>query len=104
MSGPTEDMDARHKAGHDALVGSVMRGRKRVEDARERAYDPRIHPLCKKLLRRRMDCRVKPGNDEVGAVMPDLVKARVNALVTRASILFAKGSYEGDGWPGQARP
>jgi hypothetical protein len=25
-----------------------MRGQKRVEDARERAYDPRIHLLCKK--------------------------------------------------------
>jgi hypothetical protein len=24
-----------------------MRGQKRVEDARERAYDPRIHLLCK---------------------------------------------------------
>jgi hypothetical protein len=27
-----------------------MRGQKRVEDARERAYDPRIHLLRKKLL------------------------------------------------------
>jgi hypothetical protein len=27
-----------------------MRGQKRVEDARERAYDPRIHLLCKKVL------------------------------------------------------
>ena len=35
-----------------------MRGQKRVEDARKRAYDPRIHLLTKK-----MDCRVKPGND-----------------------------------------
>jgi hypothetical protein len=25
-----------------------MRGQKRVEDARKRAYDPRIHPLRKK--------------------------------------------------------
>jgi hypothetical protein len=25
----------------------VMRGQKRVKDARERAYDPRIHPLRK---------------------------------------------------------
>jgi hypothetical protein len=37
-----------------------MRGQKRVEDARERAYDPRIH-----LLTKTMDCRVKPGNDEL---------------------------------------
>jgi hypothetical protein len=42
---------------------AVMRGQKRVEDARERAYDPRIHLLRKKSLRRWMDCRVKPGND-----------------------------------------
>jgi hypothetical protein len=27
-----------------------MRGQKRVEDARERAYDPRIHLLRKKLI------------------------------------------------------
>jgi len=27
-----------------------MRGQKRVEDARERAYDPRIHLLRKKFL------------------------------------------------------
>jgi hypothetical protein len=40
-----------------------MRGQKRVEDARERAYDPRIHLLRKNSLRKWMDCRVKPGND-----------------------------------------
>jgi hypothetical protein len=27
-----------------------MRGQKRVEDARERAYDPRIHLLCEKVF------------------------------------------------------
>jgi hypothetical protein len=42
-----------------------MRGQKRVEDARERAYDPRIHRK-KAILSKRMDCRVKPGNDEGG--------------------------------------
>src|SRR5262245_22146962 len=79
----------------------VMRGQKRVlkgvharlrraMDARERAYDPRIHLLRKKSLRRRMDCiatracpscavlcaasrasptcGVKPGNDSEGVV------------------------------------
>jgi hypothetical protein len=46
----------------------VMRGQKRVEDARERAYDPRIHLLREKFLRRWMDCRVKPGNDSEGVV------------------------------------
>jgi hypothetical protein len=35
--------------GND-IVQSVMRGQKRVEDARERAYDPRIHLLRKKLF------------------------------------------------------
>ena len=43
---------------------SVMRGQKRVEDARERAYDPRIHLLRKNVLQKSMDCRVKPGNDD----------------------------------------
>ena len=27
-----------------------MRGQKRVEDARERAYDPRIHLLCEEVF------------------------------------------------------
>jgi len=40
-----------------------MRGQKRVEDARERADDPRIHPLRENFLRRSMDCRLRPGND-----------------------------------------
>jgi hypothetical protein len=34
------------------MAARVMRGQKRVEDARERAYDPRIHLLRKKLLQR----------------------------------------------------
>src|SRR5262245_20475911 len=68
----------------------VMRGQKRVEDARERAYDPRIHLLREKFLRRWMDCiatracpscavlcaasrasptcGVKPGKDSEGVV------------------------------------
>jgi hypothetical protein len=41
-----------------------MRGQKRVEDARERAYARASILLAKKSLRRLMDCRVKPGNDE----------------------------------------
>src|SRR5258705_1577516 len=45
-----------------------MRGQKRVEDARKRAYDPRIHLLRKKFLQRWMDCRVKPGNDDFLAI------------------------------------
>jgi hypothetical protein len=31
-----------------------------LEDARERAYDPAIHPFRKKI-----DARVKPGHDEL---------------------------------------
>ena len=42
-----------------------MRGQKRVEDARERADDPRIHLRGKKFVRSSIDCRVKPGNDGV---------------------------------------
>jgi hypothetical protein len=30
-----------------------------------RGLDPRIHPLRKKLFAKTMDCRVKPGNDEL---------------------------------------
>jgi hypothetical protein len=45
-----------------------MRGQKRVEDARKRAYAPRIHLLRKKSLRRWMDCRVKRGNDSEAVV------------------------------------
>src|SRR5262245_20009942 len=51
-----------------APVQPVMRGQKRVKDARERAYDPRIHLLRKKVFAKMMDCRVKPGNDEVETV------------------------------------
>jgi hypothetical protein len=31
---------------------------KRVEDARERAFDPRVHLLRNKLFAKKMDCRV----------------------------------------------
>ena len=65
-----------------------MRGQKRVEDARERAYDPRIHLLRKKshtkvdglhrnsglpcavlyaASRVNPTCGVKPGNDDLSA-------------------------------------
>jgi hypothetical protein len=32
------------------VCAAVMRGQKRVEDARERAYDPRIHLTSQKLF------------------------------------------------------
>jgi hypothetical protein len=41
----------------------VMRGQKRVKDARERACDPRIHQ--KNASFKPMDCLVKPGNDDL---------------------------------------
>jgi hypothetical protein len=47
-----------------------MRGQKRVEDARERAYHPRIHLLCKKVFTKLDDCRVKPGNDDPSLAPP----------------------------------
>jgi hypothetical protein len=49
------------------LVGSesVMAGHSASEDARERAYDPAIHLLAKK-----MDPRVKPAGDELGPDRP----------------------------------
>jgi len=39
-----------------------MRGQKRVEDARKRAYD-RASIETKSASFKPMDCRVKPGND-----------------------------------------
>jgi hypothetical protein len=72
-----------------------MRGQKRVEDARERAYDPRIHLLRKNFLQRWMDCRVKPGNDGTGisanavATVAYLLRSRITRsmpLTTRARL------------------
>jgi hypothetical protein len=57
-----------------------MRGQKRVEDARERAYDPRIHLLRKTFLRRLMDCRVKPGNDGLN-LAPTRVRGADGGLI-----------------------
>jgi hypothetical protein len=51
----------KRQGSEGALSSAVLRGQKRVEDARKRAYDPRIHR--KKRFAQRMDCRVKPGND-----------------------------------------
>ena len=48
------------------LMLGVMRGQKRVEDARERAYHPRIHLLREKVLHEGWIA----GNDEVLALRP----------------------------------
>jgi len=40
-----------------------MRGQKRVEDARERAYHPRIHLLRKKSFEAGWIAGSRPGND-----------------------------------------
>src|SRR5262245_15215363 len=42
-----------------------------------RGLDPRIHLLRKKSLRRRMDCRVKPGNDNVDGYARGFILAPV---------------------------
>jgi hypothetical protein len=44
-----------------------MRGQKRVEDARKRADARASIVFAEKSFAKRMDCRVKPGND-VGSV------------------------------------
>jgi hypothetical protein len=44
-----------------------MRGQKRVEDARKRADARAPVVFAEKSFAKRMDCRVKPGND-VGSV------------------------------------
>src|SRR5215471_2115513 len=67
-----------------------------------RGLDPRVHLLCKIQghFPKRMDCRVKPGNDGARPLRP----LRSPAGLTRGSIIFARTLYEEDGWPGQARP
>jgi hypothetical protein len=37
-----------------------------------RGLDPRIHLLSKKVFSKRMECRVKPGNDDLDCVSPAL--------------------------------
>jgi hypothetical protein len=62
----------------NANVWHVTRGQKRVEDARRRAYDPRVPPfLAKKDFARKMDCRVTPGNDgALNALIPGYDRSR----------------------------
>src|SRR5262252_11035467 len=42
-----------------ASASTVMRGQKRVEDARKRAYDPRIHLLCTKVFTKMARARLR---------------------------------------------
>jgi hypothetical protein len=37
-----------------------------------RGLDPRVHPLRKSVFAKKMDCRVKPGNDE-GETVPTIL-------------------------------
>ena len=46
-----------------------MRGQKRVEDARERAYDPRIHLLRKKVLTKMDGLHRNSGLPELRSIM-----------------------------------
>ena len=54
--------------GND-IVQPVMRGQKRVEDARERAYDPRIHLLRKKLFAKSDGLHRNSGWPELPSIM-----------------------------------
>jgi hypothetical protein len=46
-----------------------MRGQKRVEDARERAYDPRIHRLREKLFTKMDGLHRNSGLPELRSIM-----------------------------------
>jgi hypothetical protein len=48
--------------GQKRVLKGVHARLRRAMDARERAYDPRIHQK-KSASFKPMDCRVKPGND-----------------------------------------
>jgi hypothetical protein len=54
--------------GMCVLAHFVIAGYSASEDARERAYDPAIHPLRKKFLQRMMD-RLKSGLPDFGPVV-----------------------------------
>jgi hypothetical protein len=51
-----------------------------------RGLDPRIHRLREKLLRRGMDCRVKPGNDgRVDVLVMPALGEGIHVLFLRAA-------------------
>src|SRR5438128_319993 len=56
-----------------------MRGQKRVEDARKRAYDPRIHLLRKKSFEAGWIAGSRPGND--GSLWFDVNASRFSSLL-----------------------
>ena len=57
----------------------VLRGQKRVEDARKRAYDPRIHLLRKKSFEAGWIAGSRPGND--GSLWFDVNASRFSSLL-----------------------
>jgi hypothetical protein len=57
--------DLQEFTGEPRSVWPVTRGQKRVEDARRRAYDPRVHHSSQKIFTTKMDGRVKPGHDDL---------------------------------------
>src|SRR5262249_57910527 len=73
-----------------------MRGQKRVEDARERAYDPRIHRLREKLFTKWMDCRVKPGNDSGSLVLLFHLQRQAHRLAGGGSALDGDRRFQID--------
>src|SRR5215831_15757741 len=54
--------------GQKRVLEGVHARLRRAMDAREPAYDPRIH-LLRKVLAKMMDCRVKPGNDAISGAI-----------------------------------
>jgi hypothetical protein len=59
----------RPKWSDTTRVVLVMRGQKRVEDARERAYDPRIHLLREKLFTKMDGLHRNSGLPELRSIM-----------------------------------
>jgi hypothetical protein len=47
----------------DTQPCAVIAGHSASEDARERAYDPAIHPFLQNPFAKKMDARVKPAHD-----------------------------------------
>src|SRR5262249_51558767 len=63
-----------------------MPGHSASEDTRRRAYAPGIHPK-EALQSKRMDCRVKPGNDARGLVLAPMLTQRTGCAQRGADAL-----------------
>src|SRR5262245_38559676 len=81
------------------MAGHRAAGHSAWEHPRERAYDPAIHPLCKRsVMRRRMDPGSSPGvtpvwlGGELNSIHPDLAAARSLVATPCVAPLAAHGS------------